>query len=98
MHEKTKISPGYRSDFVIRYPSNELVRECLLEVVVNNFLVRPAALYLLYPYIATAIAIDTSALPSTARLVFELACCIAVDDTWFYWVRLIPAEHTPCHV
>lgn len=66
-------------------PTPQLVKDCLLHLLINHFFAQPIALYLLYSafeYFGTSIR---GPLPS-AHIVFrDLAVAALMNDTLFYW-------------
>jgi len=65
-------------------PDKKMVRECLRDIMLNHFLLRPPVLWLLFPYIAARNSMEAP-LPSGATVVWQIVACMLIDDTFFYW-------------
>jgi len=65
--------------------------------VPSNLLVRPILLYLTYPMVvASGVGIGSAVpLPSAATVLSQIAVCVAVDDTVFYWCASPPPPPPP---
>ena len=68
------------------YPNKSMVWECMKDVVVSHFLVRPILLFLAYPYIAQCLSFGSN-LPSLTTIAWQLFVCVQVDDFLFYWLH-----------
>lgn len=70
-----------------KFPSQELIRDCLKHHVIDAFVVRWIILYFGYDlvvYFGMTSTVDT--LPSSSvHLLGELLALILMDDTWAYW-------------
>lgn len=84
----------YRLQPLDSYPDWDAIKDCLAEVVPSNLVVRPILLYLTYPLVvASGVGVGAAApLPSAATVLSQIAVCVAVDDTIFYWAHR--AMHT----
>ena len=60
-------------------------------------MVRPILLYLTYPMVvASGVGIGAAVpLPSAATVLSQIAVCVAVDDTIFYWCASPPPPPPP---
>jgi sterol desaturase/sphingolipid hydroxylase (fatty acid hydroxylase superfamily) len=66
-------------------PAPELIRTCVMHLLMNHFLVQPIALYFLYPafqYFGTTIR---GPLPAAQIILRDLAVAALINDTMFYW-------------
>lgn len=68
------------------YPTAEIMRECLVDVIMSHFLVRPILLFLVYPIIRSLLSFDLE-LPTLTTVAWQYAVCMQVDDCWFYWTH-----------
>mmetsp|Transcript_8227 Transcript_8227/g.14966 ORF Transcript_8227/g.14966 Transcript_8227/m.14966 type:complete len:315 (-) Transcript_8227:50-994(-) len=68
-------------------PDPQMVRECLYDVLLGHFLVRPVLLYFSMPLFANSGWLLGSNIPNFLSLLKELFICIMIDDTVFYWVH-----------
>ena len=85
--DRCRVFQEYRIPAAGTGPAPELVQECLIEVLASNFLVRPLLLYLVGHRVVvwSGVTFDPLLLPSAPVWLLQIAWCIAVDDTWFYW-------------
>jgi len=75
---KYKISPE-------TFPDSSLVKDCLIHLAINNFLLRPFILYFLYPSFQKFGLHTSGEIPSLSTFVFQILFFIVVNDTTFYW-------------
>mmetsp|Transcript_19907 Transcript_19907/g.25829 ORF Transcript_19907/g.25829 Transcript_19907/m.25829 type:complete len:194 (-) Transcript_19907:899-1480(-) len=74
------------------YPSEKLVRECLVETLLNHFILRPILLYFTWPVfkrfgaeVFDDVAAYLTSVPTIGTIAFQVAICMQIDDFWFYW-------------
>ena len=68
-----------------------LFRECLADVCIGHFLIRPLALPILYVFFQKFCVPFDDPLPSFGRVCVQMFWCMWIDDTYFYFA------HRLCH-
>lgn len=66
-------------------PSPQLIKDCMIHLLINHFVVQPIALYFLYSafnYFGTTIR---GPLPAASIIFRDLAIAALMNDTLFYW-------------
>jgi hypothetical protein len=67
-------------------PPPALVREALMDHLLNGVVLRPVFAWVAYPAFEwCGMQVGAAALPSFTTAVAQLAVCALVDDTWFYF-------------
>ena len=87
----TDAFPQYRIERKSSTFDWKLFRECLLDVSIGHFIVRPFALVVLYWLFEACCPALDAPLPSFASVISQIFACIWIDDTYFYWA------HRLCH-
>lgn len=73
------------------YPSNKVLFDCLKDVMLGHFIIRPTLLFCSYPYLQTLLDFQPVA-PRLSTVLGQLLVCSQIDDFLFYWL------HRLCHV
>lgn len=69
-------------------PPAELLRECVLDALLGQVVVRPVLLYAAFPLFDRAgMQAEAAALPSCRDLLWEIFVCMQIDDALFYWIH-----------
>jgi len=89
---------GYLQKYKIlpdKWPSYELVKECVRDTLINHLLLRPLfAYYVLYPAFHWRGSVPArTPLPSFGAIILQIAFCFLVTDFTFYWFHR--ALHLP---
>ena len=85
---------GWKSKYAIRNKrkeaSKDLKRECLNEVFIGHFLIRPILIYVMYPFLKTNLDMSYGmfALPDLQTVFVHLFLSAQIDDFLFYWYDL----------
>lgn len=69
------------------YPSKEKLQECLTDVLLGHFLIRPFVLYISYPYIRNLLVFGLVEIPNPWTILWQFLFCTQVDDFLFYWLH-----------
>jgi len=77
--------PGYRLHGS-HFPRPEQIKECIKDVAIGHFLVRPPLLYFSHRiFIFTGMETAADLIPDLKTIYLQLFLCIMADDTLFYW-------------
>jgi 4-alpha-methyl-delta7-sterol-4alpha-methyl oxidase len=80
LFERYKIQKG-------RFPAPRLVRSCLINLAVSQFITQPIALYFVYPlFVKFGMRFDNN-MPDAMEIIKTFAVAIVINDTLFYWAH-----------
>lgn len=69
-------------------PSAKLMRDCLVDICVGHFLIRPPLLFLGWgAFEYCGISMSVHGWPAATTALWQLLVCMAVDDFLFYWTH-----------
>ncbi len=71
------------------YPSSQMVKECLLDIVIGHVFIRPLLLFVSFPVFSRYLSFSSSLsdIPSALTLLWQFLVCMQIDDFLFYWIH-----------
>ena len=69
-----------------QYPPNKIILECLKDVALGHFVIRPPLLYYGYPiFQKCGMSTELENVPPLKIIYLQIFFCMCVDDSLFYW-------------